>query len=100
MRRRIFSGTVRYANEAIALRPESAAACALLLIERGEARPGQDTDAWNADLDASKRFGDNDELRVRRSFIGSRLAPESSSGASFAARKKKGDYVEGRRARA
>ncbi len=40
----------------------------------------------------AKRFGDNDELRVRRSFIGSRLAPKSS-GASFAARKK-GDYAE------
>ncbi|MFL9987521.1 bacteriophage N4 adsorption protein A [Paraburkholderia sediminicola] len=85
-----FSGTVRYANEAIALRPDLPR-LRLLLIDAASAA-GQDTDAWNADLDASKRFGDNDELRVRRSFIGSRLAPKSS-GASFAARKK-GDYVE------
>ncbi|MFM0015820.1 bacteriophage N4 adsorption protein A [Paraburkholderia sediminicola] len=85
-----FSGTVRYANEAIALRPDLPR-LRMLLIDAASAA-GQDTDAWNADLDASKRFGDNDELRVRRSFIGSRLAPKSS-GASFAARKK-GDYVE------
>ncbi|CAB3728372.1 hypothetical protein LMG24238_05491 [Paraburkholderia sediminicola] len=85
-----FSGTVRYANEAIALRPELLR-LRLLLIDAASAA-GQDTDAWNADLDATERFGDNDELRVRRSFIGSRLAPKSS-GASFAARKK-GDYVE------
>ncbi|MCX4151210.1 bacteriophage N4 adsorption protein A [Paraburkholderia madseniana] len=85
-----FSGTVRYANEAIALRPDLLR-LRLLLIDAASAA-GQDTDAWNADFDASKRFGDNDELRVRRSFIGSRLAPKSS-GASFAARKK-GDYVE------
>ncbi|WP_211633598.1 NfrA family protein [Paraburkholderia nemoris] len=85
-----FSGTVRYANEAIALRPDLLR-LRLLLIDAASAA-GQDTDAWNADLAASKRFGDNDELRVRRSFIGSRLAPKSS-GASFAARKQ-GDYAE------
>ncbi|MFM0070704.1 tetratricopeptide repeat protein [Paraburkholderia sediminicola] len=85
-----FSGTVRYANEAIALRPDLLR-LRLLLIDAASAA-GQDPDAWNADLDASKRFGDNDELRVRRSFIGSRLAPKSS-GASVAARKK-GDYTE------
>ncbi|MBK3822777.1 NfrA family protein [Paraburkholderia aspalathi] len=85
-----FLGTVRYANEAIALRPDLLR-LRLLLIDAASAA-GQDTYAWNADLDAAKRFGDNDELRVRRSFIGSRLAPKSS-GASFAARKK-GDYVE------
>lgn len=85
-----FSGTVSYANEAIALRPDLLR-LRLLLIDAASAA-GQDTDAWNADLDATRRFGDNEELRVRRSFIGSRLAPKSS-GASFAAREK-GDYVE------
>ncbi|MFM0735145.1 bacteriophage N4 adsorption protein A [Paraburkholderia sediminicola] len=85
-----FSGTVRYANEAISLRPDLLR-LRLLLIDAASAA-GQDADAWNADLDATQRFGDSDELRVRRSFIGSRLAPKSS-GASFAARQK-GDYVE------
>lgn len=85
-----FSATVRYANEAISLRPDLLR-LRLLLIDAASAA-GQDTEAWNADLDAIQRFGDNDELRVRRSFIGGRLAPKSS-GESFAARRK-GDYVE------
>lgn len=85
-----FAGTVRYANEAIALRPDLLR-LRLLLIDAASAA-GQDTDAWNADLAAVKRFGDNDDLRLRRSFIGSRLAPKAS-GASYAARKQ-GDYAQ------
>ncbi|WP_167361437.1 tetratricopeptide repeat protein, partial [Paraburkholderia ginsengiterrae] len=85
-----FAGTVRYANEAIALRPDLLR-LRLLLIDAASAA-GQDADAWNADLDAVKRFGDNDDLRLRRSFIGSRLAPQAS-GASYAARKQ-GDYAQ------
>ena len=85
-----FVGTVKSANEAIALRPDLLR-LRLLLIDAASAA-GQDTDAWHADLDAVKRFGDSDELRLRRSFIGSRLAPKSS-GASYAARKQ-GDYAQ------
>ncbi|MEI6003506.1 hypothetical protein H3V53_42540 [Paraburkholderia bengalensis] len=85
-----FSATVRYANEAIALRPDLLL-LALLLVDAASAA-GQDTRAWDADLDAVRRFGDNEDLRVRRSFIGSRLAPKSS-GASFAARSR-GDYAQ------
>ncbi|RKE36793.1 adsorption protein A [Paraburkholderia sp. BL23I1N1] len=85
-----FTGTVKYANEAISLRPDLLR-LRLLLIDAASAA-GQDTEAWNADLDASKRFGDSDELRLRRSFIGSRLAPKLSD-ASYAARKK-GDYAQ------
>lgn len=85
-----FSGTVKYAHEAIALRPDLLR-LRLLLVDAASAS-GRDTDAWNADLDAVKRFGDNEELRVRRSFIGSRLAPKAS-GASYAARKV-GDYAK------
>ncbi|WP_144142851.1 NfrA family protein [Paraburkholderia sp. BCC1884] len=85
-----FAGTIKPANEAIALRPDLLR-LRLLLIDAASAA-GQDTDAWSADLDAVKRFGDNDDLRLRRSFIGSRLAP-TASGASYAARKK-GDYAQ------
>nr|WKF59196.1 hypothetical protein HUO10_003705 [Paraburkholderia busanensis] len=84
-----FAGTVKYANEAIALRPDLLR-LRLLLVDAASAA-GQDADAWTADLDAVKRFGDNEDLRVRRSFIGSRLAPKSS-GASYAARKQ-GDFT-------
>ncbi|CAE6835143.1 NfrA family protein [Paraburkholderia haematera] len=84
-----FTGTVKYANDAISLRPDLLR-LRLLLIDAASAA-GQDTEAWNADLDASKRFGDSDELRLRCSFIGSRLAPKSSD-ASYAARKT-GDYA-------
>lgn len=85
-----FAGTVTSANEAIALRPDLLR-LRLLLIDAASAA-GQDTHAWDADLDAVKRFGDNDDLRLRRSFIGNRLAPKAS-GASYAARKK-GDYAQ------
>ncbi|WP_345813648.1 bacteriophage N4 adsorption protein A [Paraburkholderia sp. PREW-6R] len=83
-----FVGTVKYANEAIALRPDLLR-LRLLLIDAASAA-GQDADAWHADLEATRRFGDNEDLRVRRSFIGSRLAPKAS-GDSYAARKKGDD---------
>ncbi|WP_120347663.1 bacteriophage N4 adsorption protein A [Paraburkholderia fungorum] len=85
-----FTGTVKYANEAISLRPDLLR-LRLLLIDAASAA-GQDTEAWNADLDASKRFGDSDELRLRRSFIGNRLAPKSSAASYEAFRK--GDYAQ------
>jgi len=85
-----FSGTMKYANEAIVLRPDLLR-LRLLLVDAASAA-GRDTDAWNADVDTVKRFGDNDALRVRRSFIGSRLAPKAS-GASYAARKQ-GAYAQ------
>ncbi|WP_408300189.1 NfrA family protein [Paraburkholderia sediminicola] len=85
-----FTGTVKYANEAISLRPDLLR-LRLLLIDAASAA-GQDTDAWKADLDATQRFGDSDELRLRRSFIGNRLAPKSS-GASYAAFRK-GHYAQ------
>ncbi|MBP0594375.1 bacteriophage N4 adsorption protein A [Paraburkholderia sp. LEh10] len=84
-----FDSTVNHANEAIALRPDLLR-LRLLLVDAASAG-GHDMQAWNADLDAVKRFGDNEELRVRRSFIGSRLAPKSSR-ASFDARAR-GDYA-------
>ncbi|MDR6410551.1 UNVERIFIED_ORG: Flp pilus assembly protein TadD [Burkholderia sp. 1595] len=85
-----FAGTVKYANQAVALRPDLLR-LRLLLIDAASAA-GQDSDAWNADQDAVKRFGDSDELRLRRGFIGSRLAPRPSA-ASQAARQQ-GDDVE------
>ncbi|MEM5389106.1 bacteriophage N4 adsorption protein A [Paraburkholderia phymatum] len=85
-----FSGTVRYAGEAIAIRPDLLR-LRLLLIDAASAA-GEDKVAWNADLEAVTRFGDREELRLRRSFIGSRLAPKSSQ-ASYTARGK-GDYAQ------
>jgi len=78
-----FAATIRYANDALALRPDLLR-LHLLLIDAASAA-GDDAGAWAADLDAVKRFGDNDELRLRRGFIGSRLAPKSAA-ASYEAR--------------
>ncbi|RFU48099.1 NfrA family protein [Paraburkholderia sp. DHOC27] len=85
-----YANTVKYANDVIALRPDLLR-LRLLLIDAASAG-GQDSVAWNADLDAVKRFGDTDELRLRRTFIGNRLAPKSSA-AAFAARKQ-GDLAQ------
>jgi hypothetical protein len=85
-----YANTVKYANDVIALRPDLLRV-RLLLIDAASAG-GQDQVAWNADLDAVKRFGDKDELRLRRTFIGNRLAPKSSA-AAFAARKQ-GDLTQ------
>ncbi|WP_027213269.1 NfrA family protein [Burkholderia sp. WSM2232] len=78
-----YAATIRYANDALALRPDLLR-LHLLLIDAASAA-GDDAAAWTADLDAVKRFGDNDELRLRRGFIGSRLAPRSAA-ASYEAR--------------
>ncbi|HZZ09704.1 MAG TPA: bacteriophage N4 adsorption protein A [Paraburkholderia sp.] len=85
-----FAATIPFANEAIALRPDLLR-LRLLLIDAASAA-GNDQDAWRADLDAVKRFGDQDALRLRRGFIGSRLAPKSSSAAYAAARR--GDFAQ------
>lgn len=77
-----FKASADYARQTIALRPDLLR-LRLLLIDAASAS-GQDTEAWQADLDAVQRFGDNDDLRLRRTFIGNRLAPKSSA-ASFAA---------------
>ncbi|MFL6637724.1 MAG: NfrA family protein [Paraburkholderia graminis] len=83
-----FAATVRYANDALALRPDLLR-LHLLLIDASSAA-GDDANAWAADLDAMKRIGDNDELRLRRGFIGSRLAPKSAA-ASYEARRQHDD---------
>ncbi|WP_025598372.1 NfrA family protein [Burkholderia sp. WSM2230] len=83
-----FAATVKYANDALALRPDLLR-LHLLLIDAASAA-GDDAGAWAANLDAVKRFGDNDELRLRRGFIGSRLAPKSAA-ASYEARKQGDD---------
>ncbi|WP_052420855.1 bacteriophage N4 adsorption protein A [Paraburkholderia ferrariae] len=77
-----FKASADYARQTIALRPDLLR-LRLLYIDAASAA-GLDEDAWQADLDAVKRFGDNDDLRLRRTFIGNRLAPKSSA-ASFAA---------------
>ncbi|QDQ81106.1 NfrA family protein [Paraburkholderia megapolitana] len=83
-----FPAAVRYANEAIAQRPD-VLRLRLLMIDAASAA-GQDADAWSADLDAVRRFGDRDELSLRRRFIGNRLAPKAS-GSSYAALKRGDD---------
>jgi hypothetical protein len=80
-----FKASADYAHQTIALRPDLLR-LRLLLIDAASAA-GQDDDAWQADLDAVQRFGDNDDLRLRRTFIGNRLAPKSSA-ASFDAFKR------------
>lgn len=80
-----FAGAVKFANEAIALRPD-VLRLRLLLVDAASAA-GEDALAWDADLDATKRFGDNEELRLRRTFIGNRLAPKVA-GDALAARRK------------
>ncbi len=58
-----FAATVRYANDALALRPDLLR-LHFLLIDASSAA-GDDADTWAADLDAMRRFGDNDELRLQ-----------------------------------
>jgi Flp pilus assembly protein TadD len=85
---RRFSSAAGYARDAIALRPD-VLRLRLLLIDAASAA-GRDADAWQADLDAVNRFRDDEALRVRRGFIGGRLAPKASA-ASYAARKRGDD---------
>ena len=78
-----FAGSAKAAGEAIALRPDLLR-LRLLQIDAASSA-GQDAAAFAVDEDAVKRFGDTDALRLRRSYIGNRLAPKFSSDA-FAAR--------------
>ncbi|RKP44123.1 NfrA family protein [Trinickia fusca] len=71
-----FADTVRYSEQAIALRPD-VLRLRLLLVDAASAA-GQDTRAWQADLDAVARFGDSEPLRLRRVFIGNGLAPQAA----------------------
>jgi hypothetical protein len=77
-----FAGSAKAASEAIALRPDLLR-LRLLQIDAAS-NAGQDAAAFDVDEDAVKRFGDTDALRLRRSYIGNRLAPKFSSDA-FAA---------------
>ncbi|WP_206950668.1 NfrA family protein [Trinickia acidisoli] len=70
-------------QRAIALRPD-VLRLRLLLIDAANAA-GNDLLAWQADVEAVSRFGDSDDLRLRRTFIGNGLAPTASKQA-FAAR--------------
>lgn len=71
-----FADAVRYSEQVIALRPDLLR-LRLLLVDAASAT-GQDPKAWQADLDAVARFGDSEPLRLRRVFIGSRLAPQAA----------------------
>jgi hypothetical protein len=72
-----FAAAVNHVRQAIALRPDVLRLHLLLIDALGGA--GQDVQAYQADLDAQQRFGDNDDLRLRRVFIGTRLAPNFST---------------------
>lgn len=78
-----YADAVQDAQRAIAVRPD-VLRLRLLLIDSASAA-GSDALAWRADVDAVQRFGDSDDLRLRRTFIGSGLAPKASHRA-FAAR--------------
>ncbi|MFM0247330.1 Tetratricopeptide repeat-containing protein [Burkholderia sp. GAS332] len=68
-----YASAVAAAQEALALRPD-VLTLRLLVIDALTAQ-GDDQGAYAADLDAVKRSGDNESLRLRRVFIGGRLAP-------------------------
>ena len=78
-----FADSAKAASEAIALRPDLLR-LRLLQIDAAS-NAGQDAAAFAVDEEAAKWFGDTDALRLRRSYIGNRLAPKFSSDA-FAAR--------------
>ncbi len=80
-----FAGAAKAAGDAIALRPD-VLRLRLLQIDAAAAA-GQDVAAFDADQQAVARFGDSEPLRLRRSFIGSRIAPQVS-GDALAARTK------------
>lgn len=71
-----FAAAANFAQEAIASRPD-VPRLYLLLIDAASAA-GHDDVAWNASAEALRRFGENETLRVRRVFIGNRLAPGSA----------------------
>jgi len=78
-----FADAAQSAQQAIALRPD-VLRLRLLLIDAASAA-GNELLAWQADVQAVKQFGDSDDLRLRRTFIGNGLAPQASKRA-FAAR--------------
>lgn len=78
-----YADAAQSAQQAIALRPD-VLRLRLLLIDAASAA-GNDLLAWQADVEAVKQFGDSEDLRLRRTFIGNGLAPQASKRA-FAAR--------------
>lgn len=78
-----YADAVPEAQRAIAARPD-VLRLRLLLIDSASAA-GNDALAWQADVEAVQRFGDSDDLRLRRTFIGNGMAPKASHRA-FAAR--------------
>ena len=89
-----FTEAAQAATEAIALRPDLMRLRLLLIDAAGGA--GNDKLAWDADVDAVKQLGDNEELRLRRLFVGSRLSLKASVDAYDA--RAKGDYALAERA--
>jgi tetratricopeptide (TPR) repeat protein len=84
-----FASAVKHAQEAIALRPDVPRLRLLLIDAAGAA--GDDKLAWDADVDAVKHLGDNEDLRLRRLFVGSRLSLKASVDAYDA--RAKGDFA-------
>ena len=78
-----YASAAAESREAVRLAPQ-AERLRYLLID-SLAASGDDAAAYDAAVDASTRFGDNDALRERRRFIGDRLAPDASRSA-YAAR--------------
>lgn len=71
-----YAQATQWAQRAIALAPD-VLRLRLLLIDAASGA-GNDVLAWQADVDAMRRFGDSDELRLRRTFIGNGLGPKAS----------------------
>ena len=71
-----FAQAVESTQRAIALAPD-VLRLRLLLIDAASGA-GNDMLAWQSDVDAMQRFGDSDELRLRRTFIGNGLGPKAS----------------------
>jgi hypothetical protein len=78
-----YAQAAQQAQRAVALAP-GVLRLRLLLIDAASGA-GNDVLAWQSDVDAVQRFGDSDELRLRRTFIGNGLGPKASRRA-FAAR--------------
>ncbi|WP_082711880.1 NfrA family protein [Burkholderia singularis] len=74
-----YADAARLAAQAIALR-DDVLRWHLLLIDAANA-DGQYALAWRTAADATRRFGENEDLRLRRFFIGSHLAPAASTDA-------------------
>ncbi|HEV3426724.1 MAG TPA: bacteriophage N4 adsorption protein A [Paraburkholderia sp.] len=83
--RKDYEAAADYTRQAIVLAPEVERLRYLLIDALSAA--GHDEDAWTATQDASARFGDTEELRSRRTFIGAKLAPQASI-AAYEARKR------------